>query len=1603
MLSLLATACLMATTATLAPPVLTDAEPETRLRWRTLDLGRPTDVANARVFVFEAAPPVLLRVDGVVASCPVIVKRRFGSAGASADVALPVAREGARRIVVPPPVLGRAEPASGAASEDAPSATFVLEVGGTCTDTRPRVFQAERQDDPEGPLRIAEAVEALARADLGDAEAIAWARAPHAHRWQDAMADGAVVLRLLARVPGTDGALSGLRDALVARARRAAPLPEVGYTWHEPLAFSGVTREVPGEPEPSSVLAAGAPQIFELGDAEALRLHVRLPLDGEAGPAATRLELAFDERAVVTVPLLGGRDAGMPGLTRPRTLVVAVPVGARRVRIVSRDRAWLVRGERVWRKRHLAEVRPRFVVRPAAAPAGDVRWALTEALTSALLGGSATRGAGAVEAAAPGALGAWLVLERARLLSSPEALRSALDALDGMTAPRIDGRDALDVAAYAAVRRLGDDLRAGLELGAGNAVAGVRALVRAAATRTLCDEEAAWLADAEAFIPDEITLAGHALAAIDGALGRRPLDRALVAAHARAFVLGGQWRRLSPRRTGAEVDFLDGDGAAPGGRSRFSVVVSGGVDVDVPPSTPGRLSPLTLLTSPLSGVGARTVMVDGRALARLPPTTTFERYDLPLAAGRHRVTVTPDGPAFTNFATTATGAALLRRYGEVRDEPLTFQLAELGVSSAIQLSLRAAVRAPASLGGPVTLDLRTASGEHWEVPAQMTLAPIGEASPLPAPWRVTAAVTVVIPLSARTTSFTVGAPRRAGVRVFVSAAVRARRTLVASPPVVAADARRVLPRAGRAAPTTVDRARLLVAGDEPLLARETLLGIFEDPEARAEDLTTAAALWRELDESGSPLSSAPPNQPLSPALCLWPQDGRAAPDDAAALLDGLADARAAESTGDFARATARWATLAAARPRCAVLRRLAALTGLAADPGADAATRALVELATAAALDPTDAATARALKHARGRARLRSIPFAEMSAGSFLVQVPRGEATEADEPVVASWSRADHRAGVVGKERELALSFSVARPTRVALRVSPLELRPRAAEALRSAAVGLSWSHDGGPAATLPCPGEQECTTPPFDLSPGTHVVTARLVGGVRPAARLWVDDEGPVPMGLRRATFVSASGSAPRALATTVVAEYLAAMPASPIRLTVRGPAVLKLELRRRVDGDAGGARVESRPADGTDAAEVGVVFRRDVVLPLERDAEAGGPDVGPLSAPVVVEVPLALARPYTVEVSARAKLVLARFGVWEGAGDEAASAPPLTYLSRDPAPATAPLSLDAPPVVTSNDGDVGPGHDDVGSIGAWTAASHFSSDPEGAPVQTVTSLHLGATYRQLVDPLHTVFKGEVAERLNDRGPPSQALSASTFFIHPAHRGVRLGTDVDVRTQPVDGARAWSGRGALLIEPVVTLASGLHLVSKLSAWWSRRSLTDVSAATLPFVDPEVFSRYAAAHARGLALEEGLETEPFLNVVLYANVRATTNPDLRANDLDHVSTSLFARALFGRLYVEGFGRTTWFLPDATRTHATRHTWVGTRIFHTSWLSERQMIEIGTIAGYDFGTHAPEVSLSVAWEGSNGRRFRDHSAREGEDFFFAERGPGLGTSRLTVTP
>jgi hypothetical protein len=325
----------------------------------------------------------------------------------------------------------------------------------------------------------------------------------------------------------------------------------------------------------------------------------------------------------------------------------------------------------------------------------------------------------------------------------------------------------------------------------------------------------------------------------------------------------------------------------------------------------------------------------------------------------------------------------------------------------------------------------------------------------------------------------------------------------------------------------------------------------------------------------------------------------------------------------------------------------------------------------------------------------------------------------------------------------------------------------------------------------------------------------------------------------------------------------------------------------------------------------------------------------------------------------------------------------------------------LAAAPRVQVVDGDVVPGLDALGSLEFQTAYVRRDENSAGVAVQASSGVVTGFTYRRLQEPLHLTWRvaGDVRQRRD--GPLAEAFSAEAFFMHPEHRWLRFQGWAGGATQPVGGRREWSGRAGLMVEPVLTLVSGLHLVSKLGGSWSARTLSRVAPERLPGVEQEVFTRYDVSHPRALYLEEGLELEPFANVVLYANGRLTTNQSLSPRDQDHVSATALARVLLGRTYAEAALRNVWYYVDADRPDAARRSTVFLSLFQTFWPSARQHLVAGATVALHLDPRANEFTVYVAWEGSNGRRFTDHTPLEGEDYFFPQRDPGGERGRLTV--
>jgi hypothetical protein len=199
----------------------------------------------------------------------------------------------------------------------------------------------------------------------------------------------------------------------------------------------------------------------------------------------------------------------------------------------------------------------------------------------------------------------------------------------------------------------------------------------------------------------------------------------------------------------------------------------------------------------------------------------------------------------------------------------------------------------------------------------------------------------------------------------------------------------------------------------------------------------------------------------------------------------------------------------------------------------------------------------------------------------------------------------------------------------------------------------------------------------------------------------------------------------------------------------------------------------------------------------------------------------------------------------------------------------------------------------------------------------------------------------------------------------------------------------------------VATLRSGLHLISKLGMRWHWQSLDRLPDDQLGLVDPAVFNRYAARHPRALFLEEGFELAPLRDLLFYAGGRVTSNPALSLRHPDRLSGMAVMRGALGRFTLSAGLRGTWFLGGPDRAEGFLRRTGALEVMHTFWLGHTNALTVGLEASQHIDVAASELGLRVGWELSNGRRLRDHTAVEGENYFYPQRGPGREEGRLVV--
>jgi hypothetical protein len=1706
-----ATTARAATAGAAVPAALTEVNPFQALRWRAVELrsvqGGSDTSALAPGQVIEAALPdaPVLRIHGTFAvGCDPLVSRRFHHvlpAAATAqrtdafiDVPVPVSPPSSlseRLLVLPPPMAPDG-------SDDGASVQVALTLPAGCARTPVRLFAADDDPDPIAGRRVFEELRALAvqirRAPVSDGALAAWLQAPHPHLWQEQAALALALPRLLAasaaasdraRMVAHPSAAELLADAWLDFATAQLRTQDPGYTNVAPLAIPGPARRVPGDGDDWAVIAAGQSVDLAVEDLEAIRIVHRSGAATSAGAGAVvawRSIARFDADRARTLLAFAPVDPVASDLSRARTITLSVPPGARRLRLQAIDRPWLVQVVGLRAKSSVADLlgapaRRRLAALAALADASS-RSTAGRLAAAFLRRPGASRATGTPDAAVliPTALVALL---RAQSSRDVDEAGQSLDALAGWLAAV---QTPLERAAASLLDQMAVRIRAQLAIDAGNPGQALSLFLGRAARAALCDDDAFALLDADAFAQEALTGSPQALQVVDGLLARRPLDRALALARQRAFAGAARWQELSIDPGPREVAFLDdlpAQAQATAEHAVFTPLPSDREQLVVLPTPPlpGQMPMLSLVSlRARGGPAVLRVRIDDTPFT-VPAVGPFERVDLPVRPGRHRVRVdglTSASQVNTNWAVNGEGAQRRRwrRYIQLGQIPLELHNRDVGPADLLLVAVRA-VGPDGPRLGPFRLRLE---GDAMK-PIELRVQPgAGNAAGLPS-GDVDVGTTVgdpieaVLPVASANPSYRISvvhAPPEARILVHVSArrrrpaapptepAAEVRDSIAralardeANLPAVAASTRRLTSSAAPDPTEYLARAVALTGLDEPTLAREDLVRAISsgalDPAAR----NLALTIWRHLDNVAS--SSSPATIDGRSAWVYAPGSGfvtEAIPralaalgrlvDDRAALraLDPdaadapreaaqatpfaatreapspaagrarftsfalLAAARQAERDGDGQRAARLWQRLAVARSASGLYARAgSALLALPPDPLRDA--RAYVALFEATRLDPHDPVAARLLRRATARTRLRPIHEVDESAGAIVVE--RAGTDLFATTVEAALLPPDeaHLGELVTADSQLTLSFDLATPLSLRMAAVARELRPEGARAVGRTPIALEWIRDGQTPHRIPCTGRISgvCKGAPIALPAGRHSLIVRLRGGLRPAARVTMESEAPAAGG----------GHGPRAPVERS-AEYLVARPDQPIAVTLFGPAVIQAELRTPPGSGPLGVSLALSPKSGPPRAPM------MVALPGSTSGggtqQIGGRQVVALRvpgssnvAPATVQA-LVLERdePYRLEIVPDRGQALCRLFARDGAGADATRRPPVpaTLLAPDPSPLLAPPDLEQALVARLRDGDVSPGWDDFGAVTAelgWRSAVD-RTDQAGDVVARGAAV-ASLTYRRLIETLHLTLKGGAELRRWQKGDPSLAGQLDAYFVHPDARWARVVLGLDGITQNVAGVRAQALQAVAMFEPIVTLRSGVHVVSKLGARLQQQSLARPATGQLVLIDPDVYSARVARDPRALFWEEGLELAPLSDLLLYAGGRVTSHADLSLRHPDHASASAVARTALGRLFFEAGLRASWFFADADRARALLLRTAALTASHTFWVGHTHAITLALQAAEHIDLHIPELGLTLGWELSNGRRLRDHTPVEGENYFYPQRGPGRESGRLTV--
>jgi len=1066
-----------------------------------------------------------------------------------------------------------------------------------------------------------------------------------------------------------------------------------------------------------------------------------------------------------------------------------------------------------------------------------------------------------------------------------------------------------------------------------------------------------------------------ALAALELAAARHPLDRGLQRAFQRAWEHDTRWAALAPTAAPVEESIVAADpgetceqvGAA--GARGFTAVSSGdhvALHVPLAAAPPGFLQRTQLLVMrALSTPSFATadIELDG-ATTRVPLLEAREPIPIALAQGSHQLALRAD------HATALVPCELVP--GEAAAGYFARRVVSLTRGSVV-FALQ-----PSTMRGVVGLELEVkagAPGVRLILRAGTTAVPVDVVAPAH-PTTTARAIVVTMPVAASTSRLIVeridGGPAVA-VRALVRrssgpATVRPRRRAPIDAEPVLLGALESATLSIRAAPAGASRSRAR-------LVRAGLLLDLDAPTAASRDLALARAALSDDDRARAEQIEA---ELASPPLVMAVHDERAVvltegaglPASGCAGGPGTAQpacdepvasylrARAADRAGDPGGAAAAYraayaASLLPSLARAAALRYAQVQT-------TESQLLAFVTAKQAAMADDPDGP--RVVRRVRAGSRYL---FAPQSGGARAfdgVELVEQAGSVRERLAAPPWPARERLCVTAGHAASVSLDLT--RPAELVVEAfcDVLDTLSEAPERC-----GVTVNLDGRAVAQREAASGARAEPVALALPVGPHrlelVVESSRAGGL-----LCARATSSRPIG-EHATRTSDDRFALND-ATERRARRVVATAAAPAVLRIQGPTVVQLDVLMSAGVDRSlavigadtvervavcrdGIRWPGPPFDCHDVAEI--------VLPRSQTYTLRLTPAGAAEAAVVASRRIATA----AALAGAAALAIASSAL--DAGTVAEAGAPV----RD-APADNALTALAPPL--------GGFARALGTLQVQALAV-FGDQHAGNPQIGDRFEEIAVSYRRKLDGVPIWLLGAGALRLRD-GPSSQGLEVLGFTRFSPLQ-LRYLANVRAFTQSVAGHQAYAVTGTTYLERSFEVTPRLYVLPRLALEATYQSLAQRAAlvpGTAPApVDPMIFDRLVKSRPRDAYGQLLVWWVPFVNMIAYAHGRLSSGA--APYHLDRSSVELGADVALGTTEI------------ITRLGVTRRAasaeWLAGRttgrfsseVAHTVWLDRNHRVTGRASVARDLDRTSYAFFVGLFWEGSFGRGLDDYATPE----------------------